>query len=179
MQARVVNPRTVCLSGILEAFPGCQMHAAPDNGQFPSCLPSTSDLKKARRLASKKRIKVICSECRRIKRQCGDSRICDHCISLGVAMSDDPHHLERGAIDRPIKFGITFLRFRGSTAYPQGSLKYQWSSSIIRSVWEIGYKFSSFENIFNSMPTTLSLSLANLLETVATKSQATSNQTRS
>jgi hypothetical protein len=179
MEVRTTKHRTICLSGIPETIPG-----QPTLNSGVSCVPSTIDLRKARRLASKKRILVFCSECKRRKRLGGDvGTHCPRCISLRETQFNayncaEPHS-DFGAINRPIKFGVSSLRFRRSTAFPQGSLKYQWSSSIIRPVWEIGHKYSSFETIFNAMPATLSHSIAGLLEAVAIRSQTRRNEARS
>ena len=175
----IQNGRVVCHSGISEPF----LHGNPSTfvpEQHSSSAPSTQDLKKARRLATKKRFSLSCTECKRVKRKCGDKRPCDRCISLRLDQSCTEVFTEYSCaiIDRPINFCTTSMHFQRSIMPPQDTLKHQWSSSIIRQVWEIGYKYSAFVEVFNAVPATLSASIATLIDALAQRSKVIMNQTR-
>jgi hypothetical protein len=171
------NFRKACVSGIAEVqSPGS---SGPENSSRQS-QPSTLDLKKARRLATKKRVSTAasCSECRRGKRKCGELRPCERCIALGrEKRCYSPENVPSLAVERPIVYSISLLDFRSDSPFPDGHLRHKWSSSIIRSFWSIGYKYSSFVDIFNNVPPAMSSSIANMLSTVAHNLQSRANPT--
>ena len=173
--------RRICQSGIAETLPGHGQHNADSKGS--SIAPSSIDLKKARRVASKKRTSLACNLCKSVKRKCGYARPCNRCISLGLSQSCDIDYNSMdftcAVVDRPIEFSVSAMHFRNSTAFPQGNLKYHWTSNMIRPVWEIGYKYSEFADIYNAIPETMSAAIANLLSTFAQEVPSSRvNQTR-
>ena len=159
--------RQICASGIAETL------TLPS-----SSAPSTLDLKKARRLALRKQNSSACNECRRVKRKCGDVRPCGRCLSLGISKSCDIVEAKNVLryVERPLKYSVTTLHFGHSLPFPSEQLKYHWSSAIIRPFWEGGFKYSSFVEIYNSVPSSMSSSIVNLLGAVARILQSRANQ---
>ena len=143
----------------------------------PSSAPSSKNLRKVRRLASRKRIFLTCENCKRVKRKCEDVRPCTRCVTSGLSPTCDIKYSSLdficAAVDRPIEFCVSSMLFRKRVEYPQGNLKYHWSSSIIRPVWEIGHKYSNFSDIFNAIPVSMATAIANLLCTVGQKIPST------
>lgn len=179
----MANHRKICLSGIAE--PHLQsLHFDLDKATSTcqKSIPSTKDLKRVRRFASKKQFSSVCEECRRVKRKCDENRPCNRCIASGLSLACDLKKsvdlMSTTGVDRPINFCVASVYFHQSKEYPQGNLKYHWSSSIIRPVWEIGYKYSSFVDIFNAVPETMSNAISNLLSAVAQQMQPRMNLNR-
>ena len=172
------NYRMACVSGIAEITPQTPGSSVHGNSSRHS-QPSTLDLKKARRLATKKRITTYaasCTECRRGKRKCGEFRPCERCIAMGREKTCySPENIPAFDVERPIVYSVSLLDFRSDSPFPDGHLRHKWSSSIIRSFWSIGYKYSSFVDIFNSVPPAMSSSFANMLSSVALNLQARAN----
>ena len=167
--------RTHCIAGIPE-----KLNVSTNKNVTPISIPTTLDLKKARRFAAKKRISAACSECRRVKRKCGELRPCDRCISLSLSRSCDATQIEEDRlvriVERPVPYAMNTMHFRRNVPFPDGHLRHQWASIIIRSFWEIGFKYSSFMEIFNSVPATLSASIMNMLRAVNQSSQSRAKQ---
>ena len=166
-----MSVRRICASGIAETLGQNEVGRSVNKTLRADSAPSSLDLKKARRLALKKRISYACNECKRVKRKCGELRPCGRCISLGLNQSCDAPQGDADPqshnVERPIAYNVTALHFRRSAPFPDGHLKYQWSSTIIRSFWEIGYKYSAFVEMFNALPSNLSSSIVNMLGTIA------------
>jgi hypothetical protein len=152
--------RRFCKSGIVEAIQASQ---SPNSRDF---LPTTLDLKKARRLASKSRSPAACIHCKRIKGKFGGIAACD-CFEKDEWVIQSEEKLLGCAepdfeIERPIPFGVNFMQFNGDSPWPKFQLKHQWSSHTVRGFWATGYKLSSLQDLFEAIPPPLSAAMENM-----------------
>ena len=121
-------------------------------------LPSTLDLKKARRFASKKL--ASCSNCKHPVRG-----TCTRCAVPGASGSSrDAGGIPKPNVDRPVLFSVSTVNFASEAPFPEMELRNPWSSDIIRSFWSQGFKPSSYADIFNSLPPALSSSMFRMLQ---------------
>jgi hypothetical protein len=152
--------RRFCKSGIVEAI---QASHTLNSRDF---LPTTLDLKKARRLASKSRSPAICIYCKRIKGKFGGIASCDCFERDEWDMQSEErlsgyseHDLE---IERPLPFGVSLIQFTGDSPWPEFRLKHQWSSITVRGFWATGFKLSSLHDLFGAIPPPLSAAMENM-----------------
>ena len=123
-------------------------------------VPSTLQLKKIRRLATKTRASTACTQCKRDKRRCSDCRPCPRCVASGqreeCSMSTD--------LEFPIAFSVNLMDFRndGNGKFPNLMLKHHWSFQFTRAYWTVGYQVSSLIRIFESIPPQMSAAVDNL-----------------
>jgi hypothetical protein len=126
-------------------------------------LPTTKDLKRIRRLAKKSRAS---------RRRCGDYRPCPRCISNGMEASceselkADIQHISRA--ERPIPYSVMSIDFRKESAFPASLLKHSWSQHLIQPMWSFGFRFSSYSNIYNSIPPKMSVAMQSLFSSLQT-----------
>lgn len=135
-------------------------------------LPTTKDLKRARRLAKKTRASVACEACKKIKRRCGDYRPCPRCIANGIEQScviePRPEMQQISRAERPISYDVTSIDFGKEPAFPKNHLKHEWSSQLIQPMWSFGFRFSSYSNIYNAIPQPMSNSMESLFSSLQT-----------
>ena len=164
-KARIQKPsqRKVCISGIAENY----SVVVPDSSF--NALPSTMDLKKARRIASRSNAMVstisACANCKRIKRKCGDLRPCERCVATGKSAECSAEPSTQ--IERPITFGVAAVDFNFDHPWPGSvQLKHQWSSQTIRAFWSMGYSLSSLRKLFDAIPPPMAAAMENMFATL-------------
>jgi hypothetical protein len=158
------SQRKVCISGISENF------SVSEPGSTFNALPSTMDLKKARRIASKPNPTAstfsACANCKRIKRKCGDLRPCDRCVATGKS-ADCAQNESSAQIERPISFGVAAVNFTFDHPWPGSvQLRHQWSSQTIRAFWSMGYSLSSLRKLFDAIPPPMAASMEKMFATL-------------
>ncbi len=154
------SQRKVCISGISENYSVSDLSSALNS------LPSTMDLKKARRIASKPNpiasTFTACANCKRIKRKCGDLRPCDRCVANGKSVECTQNE-SSAQIERPISFGMAAVNFNFDHPWPGSvQLRHQWSSQSIRAFWSMGYSLSSLRKLFDAIPPPMAASMEKL-----------------
>jgi nucleotidyltransferase/DNA polymerase involved in DNA repair len=146
-------------------------------------LPTTKDLKRIRRLAKKSRASLACEACKKIRRRCGDYRPCPRCISNGMEAScaselkADIQHISRA--ERPIPYSVMSIDFRNESAFPASLLKHSWSQHLIQPMWSFGFRFSSYSNIYNSIPPKMSVAMQSLFSSLKTIMQISTQNSSS
>lgn len=144
--------RKICKSGIAE-------DAAPSHtGSSRSLLPTTLDLKKARRLALKSKPPSTCIRCKRIKSKSAGIKACE-CPNIQEVNDQVQDTLISLQIERPIHFGVSSLQILSPSPWPEMHSRHEWSSHTIRGFWSSGYKISSLQHLFSSIPPPMSAAM--------------------
>ena len=145
------SKNTLCISGIAES-PSLPLT------RYSNIVPSTMDLKKARRLAAKSSTLTPCHKCKQIKLRCDGARPCAYCLSISRADSCTTDSSDR-SVERPLPYSITTMEIRMDSPWPNANIRYQWSSQTIRGLWSMGYRLSSLANLFDAIPPHLASAL--------------------
>ena len=153
------NCSVMCLSGLVESM--------PKEIQIPiqqSHFPSTQDLKRIRRIATKTRASRACSTCKLTRQRCGDYRPCGRCQANGLdaACANElslSTNTKKPRLERPIACSPVIFKFVSGSSTRDGGLKYPRAMLAIRPFWFIGYRPSSHETIFSALPTSMLMAL--------------------
>ena len=159
VKSRIIQKKSkhiVVVSGIVESMTSKQTPTS-------NLLPTATDLRKARRIAAKLGSLLPCSECKRSRRKCGDTRPCERCIALGQSSLCVSTIENVGRIERPIDVSVPFLKIQPSLSFPPTHVNHQWAAQTVRAFWSTGYRDTSYLSVFNSLPHSMSIAMDNLL----------------
>ena len=134
-------------------------------------IPTTNQLRKIRRIASKTRASTACSECRKFKRKCSDHLPCPRCVAMGIEASCSKGNeiaQQAGEVDIPITYNVSTISFPQDRfgKFPKIELKHQWTFQVTRAHWSIGFKIQALMNILNSIPVDMALAIQNLCASI-------------
>ena len=145
-----------CISGIEET------NFESQQSQIQKRLPTSAQLRKYRRIATKTRASVACTSCKQDKRRCGDSRPCPRCVATGqekicIITTDTTE------IEFPLPFSMNFMSFANDAkVFPDALHKHHWSYQMVRAFFSTGYKFSAMNKIFQAIPNEMACALEQL-----------------
>jgi hypothetical protein len=130
-----------------------------------SLLPSGSEIKQARRLATKTRASTACRTCTQLKKRCSDERPCSRCIRNGKSESCLQAMNSNFIVQRPMAYHTSFLELKNTcTASINFFLRNDWAYDSVMKICAIGYQAEKIARCFDSIPPQISYVLKRVLK---------------